>query len=65
MLNESNSDSIITTAIQAVLGEIGQAYNDVATYPNPFFGWQADSNPIADLRNITLVDGGEVSRMAT
>jgi lysophospholipase len=61
MLNESNSDSLITNAIESVLGEIGQAYNDVAVYPNSFYAWQTDNNPIANLRNITLVDGGEAN----
>jgi lysophospholipase len=60
-LSDSNSSSIITDAIQSVLGAIGQAENDVAVYPNPFFNWHAETSPIANLRNLTLVDGGEAN----
>lgn len=60
-LSDSNSSSIITDAIQSVLGAIGQAENDVAVYPNPFYNWHAETSPIANLRNLTLVDGGEAN----
>ena len=47
--------------LRSILGEIGQQYNDVATYPNPFNSWQSDTNPISAFNNITLVDGGEAN----
>ncbi|KAJ9127492.1 hypothetical protein QFC24_000901 [Naganishia onofrii] len=60
-LSDSNSSSIITDAIQNVLGAIGSAENDVAVYPNPFYQWHAETSPIAGFRNLTLVDGGEAN----
>lgn len=60
-LSDSNSSSIITDAIQGVLGAIGEAENDVAVYPNPFYNWHAETSPIAGFRNLTLVDGGEAN----
>jgi lysophospholipase len=60
-LSDSNSSSVITDAIQGVLGAIGSAENDVAVYPNPFYNWHAETSPIAGFRNLTLVDGGEAN----
>ncbi|KAJ9104240.1 hypothetical protein QFC19_004057 [Naganishia cerealis] len=60
-LNDSNSSSVITDAIQSVLGAIGSAENDVAVYPNPFYNWHAATSPIAGFKTLTLVDGGEAN----
>ncbi|CDZ98760.1 phospholipase b [Phaffia rhodozyma] len=58
-LNSSSSDSLLTNAAKAILAEIGSYGNDVATVPNPFIGWSADTNPTANWSTISLVDGGE------
>lgn len=44
-----------------MLQAIGEAENDVAVYPNPFYNWHAETSPIAGFRNLTLVDGGEAN----
>jgi lysophospholipase len=46
-------------AIQAVLTAIGQADNDIADYPNPFYHYHDKSNPVIEDIQLTLVDGGE------
>lgn len=55
----TNSSSIVTSAIEEILGSVSSQSNDVATYPNPFAGWGEGYSPIANLPNLTLVDGGE------
>jgi hypothetical protein len=45
-LNSSTADSIIVSAVQEVLQNIGEAENDVAVYPNSFHGWNEASNPV-------------------
>lgn len=52
------ASSIIKNAIEAVLKAIGEDQNDVALYPNPFKGWHPDTNPLASIDDITLVDAG-------
>ncbi|KAL2154269.1 hypothetical protein VTH82DRAFT_2945 [Thermothelomyces myriococcoides] len=46
-------------AATAVLENISEAENDVAQYvPNPFLGWNGQSNPAARSDSLDLVDGG-------
>jgi lysophospholipase len=63
MLNLSNVSGVpdfLVSAVESVLGAIGQANNDIADYtPNPFKGFNNRSNPSADKDRLTLVDGGE------
>lgn len=46
--------------VQNILESISQDNNDIADYrPNPFLGFNNDTNPSADSHSLTLVDGGE------
>ncbi|CAI6315661.1 unnamed protein product [Periconia digitata] len=50
----------LMNAIRGVLGSIGDNNDDIADYsPNPFFGFNNDTNPSAQTSRLTLVDGGE------
>ena len=55
----SGWSQILQTAIQGVLTAIGEADNDIADYPNPFYNYHDDSNPVTSDVQLTLVDGGE------
>ena len=46
-LNATNSSSIITDAIEAILGEIGEDQYDVSRVPNSFANWNAQPNPVS------------------
>lgn len=55
-----NLPGFLKDAVNNVLSTIGQENNDIADYsPNPFRGFNPDTNPGADSRRLTLVDGGE------
>lgn len=51
--------SALQNALTGVLNAIGQADNDIADYPNPFYGWRNDTNRYSQDVQLTLVDGGE------
>ncbi|CAN8101408.1 unnamed protein product [Discula destructiva] len=52
--------SFIVDAITSVLTDLGQDNNDIAQWmPNPFFGFNPSTNPIANTNQLSLVDGGE------
>ena len=51
--------SALQAAISAVLTVIGQADEDIADYPNPFYGWHNRTNRYSQDVQLTLVDGGE------
>lgn len=52
--------SMITNALDSILGRIGRNEEDIADWtPNPFYGWNSATNAHADDRTLTLVDGGE------
>ncbi|KAI4725753.1 hypothetical protein E4T49_06459 [Aureobasidium sp. EXF-10728] len=46
-------------AVNGLLTEFSDASDDVARYPNPFYGINPESNEVHDQRLLTLVDGGE------
>ncbi len=47
-------------AATSILTSVGEANNDIADWtPNPFFGYNEESNLNAQDRRLTLVDGGE------
>ncbi|KAK3050564.1 Lysophospholipase 1 [Extremus antarcticus] len=46
--------SALVDALQAVLRTIGEDDEDIADYPNPFYGWRNDSNPNAVDIQLTL-----------
>jgi lysophospholipase len=62
-VNGTNTTGLLSSALQdgieAVLGRIGAADDDIADYPNPFFGWNNNTNPNHASVQLTLVDGGE------
>ena len=55
----SGWDQILQSAIQGVLTTIGEADNDIADYPNPFYNYHDEDNPVTSDIQLTLVDGGE------
>src|ERR1700761_7550345 len=43
-----------------ILTDLGADNDDIASWsPNPFFGWNSRTNPTAQSKGLTLVDGGE------
>ncbi|OTB05128.1 hypothetical protein M426DRAFT_57443 [Hypoxylon sp. CI-4A] len=51
--------SLVVDAIEAVLTDISEDDNDIASWdPNPFLGYHNDTNASADEELLTLVDGG-------
>ncbi|KAL2161404.1 hypothetical protein VTH06DRAFT_7965 [Thermothelomyces fergusii] len=49
----------LVEAATAVLEGISKKENDIAQYvPNPFLGWNRQSNPSAESESLDLVDGG-------
>ncbi|TKA83016.1 hypothetical protein B0A55_00829 [Friedmanniomyces simplex] len=62
-INGTNSTGLFSSALQngieAVLAGFGSSDNDIADYPNPFYGYHNQTNPYAVSRQLTLVDGGE------
>ena len=50
---------VLQSAIQGVLTAIGEADNDIADYPNPFYNYNDGANPVTADVQLTLVDGGE------
>ncbi|KAK6003153.1 hypothetical protein QM012_000998 [Aureobasidium pullulans] len=58
-LQVNGSTGLINEAITAILANIGQDNDDIANYPNPFFGYNNATSRIADTDQLTLVDGGE------
>ncbi|CAO2655823.1 Nn.00g046260.m01.CDS01 [Neocucurbitaria sp. VM-36] len=56
----SGIPDILKNAIAGILSGIGEDSNDIADYtPNPFLGFNNDTNPSAKNERLTLVDGGE------
>ncbi|KAK5162775.1 Lysophospholipase 1 [Saxophila tyrrhenica] len=62
-INNAQTAGLFSSALQdaltAVLRTIGEDDEDIADYPNPFFGWRNESNPNSGDQQLTLVDGGE------
>lgn len=56
----TNVPQFLRDAVRSVLNGIGQDNNDIADYvPNPFYHFRRDTNPSAETKRLTLVDGGE------
>jgi len=50
----------LRSALRDILQSLGQSDDDIADYtPNPFHGFNNRSNPSAQTKTLTLVDGGE------
>jgi lysophospholipase len=66
-LNDDSSDYVpdavpdfVISGITSILESLGDANNDIADWtPNPFKGWNSDTNYNAEEDRLTLVDGGE------
>ena len=62
-LAKEDAPGILASAIEAVLGAIGSASNDVATYPNPFYKYGSETNnPVSD--NSSLSSRGCPAKLA-
>nr|POF17910.1 lysophospholipase 3 [Quercus suber] len=63
VVNGANTTGLLSSALQSaissILSAIGEDNNDIADYPNPFFGYNNDTNGYAVSERLTLVDGGE------
>jgi len=59
-INSTNVPEFFNDAITSVLEEVGSEENDVALFkPNPFFGYNNETNENSQSTQLTLVDGGE------
>lgn len=67
LVNNSETSGAFQDALQSVLesalSAVGEADNDIADWVNPFYHYNNDTNPNAESRQLTLVDGGEVCRL--
>lgn len=57
--NGTSAPSVLTSAVSGLLTSLGESNSDIAQWPNPFVGFQNDSNVSAGTKTLTLVDGGE------
>ena len=59
--NISTSSTLLNSAIQDILDDLGRSNDDIADYsPNPFYGYDpSGQSPNADQTALTMVDGGE------
>ena len=57
-LRSVSSNGIISSVIQSVLTNLAEDDEDIAFYPNPFFGVQNVTQAIRQAGNLTLTDGG-------
>ncbi|KAF3925245.1 Lysophospholipase [Dactylellina cionopaga] len=56
----SSIPTIFRGLVEDILRGLSSDENDIADWtPNPFLGWNNDSNPGAQSERLTLVDGGE------
>lgn len=53
------TSNVLFEAVAAVLKELGENDEDIADYPNPFFGFNNATNQIYNDPRLTLTDGGE------
>lgn len=52
--------SFVKDGIKDALATLGEDHNDIADYsPNPFYHFHNETNPSAQTKRLTLVDGGE------
>lgn len=62
-VNGTNTTGLLSSALQsaltAILATVGAANDDIADYPNPFFGYNDATNSYTASDQLTLVDGGE------
>ncbi|KAL1304081.1 hypothetical protein AAFC00_000516 [Neodothiora populina] len=58
-LSINGSTGILNTVLTNILADIGEDDDDIADYPNPFYHFNNATNPVANIDQLTLVDGGE------
>lgn len=59
-INNYDIPSTLKNFLTGVLEDLGNSNNDIADWtPNPFFHWNNATNPTAQSKRLTLVDGGE------
>jgi lysophospholipase len=59
-LTSSGMPQALVSILQGILSDLGTNNDDIASYdPNPFLGWNANTNENAAQKSLTLVDGGE------
>lgn len=54
-----NVPNFLIEALNSTLADIGEENGDIASWPNPFFGFNPRNNSNADSTILALVDGGE------
>ncbi|MCJ1313776.1 Lysophospholipase 1 [Agyrium rufum] len=58
--NITGVPSIFQGAIEGLLNDVGSSNEDIASYsPNPFYGYNTDTNVNGNETTLTMVDGGE------
>jgi lysophospholipase len=55
----SDAPGFLVRALNETLEQVGENNRDIATWPNPFYQYNPESNPSSDSTILTLVDGGE------
>ena len=59
-INTTSISTVFKDALTAILGELGENNEDIASYsPNPFLGYHNNTSQISSAEFLTLVDGGE------
>ncbi|KAK3302942.1 lysophospholipase [Chaetomium strumarium] len=56
---ENGASGFLIQSLNATLAQIGEDNRDIASWPNPFFQYNAEVNQNANSSLLTLVDGGE------
>ncbi|KAI0107851.1 lysophospholipase [Nemania sp. FL0031] len=58
--SDTSLPSIVTDALTAILQDISEDEDDIAEWqPNPFYQYNPSTNPNANTKVLTLIDGGE------
>ncbi|KAI9042613.1 lysophospholipase family protein [Aspergillus affinis] len=59
-VNSTSLPGFLKSAFTDILEEIGQDEEDIALYtPNPFYHWSNKTSPVANTKELDIVDGGE------
>ena len=58
-VNSTSLPSLAKDFITKILGVVSTANNDIAVYPNPFYGYHNATSRTAQSPTLNLVDGGE------
>jgi lysophospholipase len=59
-LESTSAPEVLKNVVGSILEGLGQAQNDIADWtPNPFYHFNNRTNPNAQAKRLTLVDGGE------